>query len=175
MAITVDKFAKDWRFWRDYTAIDHRAAKMLFDCGDPFLFFPAAMLGHHALEMYLKSALIVSGMTVFDPGKLKMLSGVSLERKDCAWGHGLVELARKLAGRKPEFSLSREMHPVGYVTLKEPMTVEGGLAIFDPFFTELRYPVEADKVQGLGGEHRILLDSLVAELRHARFSWSQIP
>jgi hypothetical protein len=67
------------------------------------------------------------------------------------------------------------MDLVGYVTLKEPMTVREGLSLFNPFFSELRYPRELEKVGGLGGEHKELLDGLVAELRHARFSWNQLP
>jgi hypothetical protein len=46
-------------------------SKTLFETGDPFLLFPAATLGHHALEMYLKAAPISNGRTVFNPNELK--------------------------------------------------------------------------------------------------------
>jgi len=172
----LDKYARDLALWRDWAAINYSAAKVLFENNAPFLLFPAATLGHHALEMYLKSALIANGMAVFDPKKIKRLdAGTNLAADDCVWGHNLVELAKVLEKRRPEFRLSDQMPVVGYVVMKEPMTVEEGLSIFDPFFAELRYPREMKKVQGLGGEHKILLDSLVRELRHARFQWNQFP
>jgi hypothetical protein len=56
-----DKYARNFRVSRDWAAINYRAAETLFRADDPFLWFPAATLGHHALEMYLKSALIANG------------------------------------------------------------------------------------------------------------------
>jgi hypothetical protein len=174
--VQLDTYARDFALWRDWAAIDYKAATTLFETHDPFLLFPAATLGHHALEMYLKSALVVNGATIFDPKKLKSLDpGVTLAAADCAWGHSLVELARHLARRSATFDLSRQMDIVGYLTMKEPMTIEEGLSIFDPFFSELRYPQEMSKVEGIGEEHKHLLDSLVSELRHARFHWNQVP
>src|SRR5580704_6568324 len=86
--------------------------------GDPFLFFPAATLGHHALEMYLKSAMIASGMTVFNQRELKSLdAGVNLAEADCAWGHNLVKLAETLAQRNAVFNPSKQMNIVGYLTI----------------------------------------------------------
>jgi hypothetical protein len=35
----------------------------LFSTRNPFMYFAAATLGHHALEMFLKAALIATGMT----------------------------------------------------------------------------------------------------------------
>lgn len=173
MDMKLDKYARDFAIWRDWAAINYRAAKVLFATEDPFLLFPAATLGHHALEMYLKSALIANGMTVVDPRKVTRLDDTNLMAEDCAWGHGLVELARVLVKRRPEFSLSKEMKFVGYIVLTEPMIVEEGLVIFDPFFSELRYPQEMTAVDNLGTEHERLLDSLVSELRHARFQWNK--
>jgi hypothetical protein len=176
MAHTVDKYASDFRLWRDWAAINYRAAKVLFQANDPFLWFPAATLGHHALEMYLKSALIACGMTVFDPEKVKSLdAGSGLGKKDCVWGHQLIDLAKELARRNPNFDLSKQMKRVGYVVLQEPMTIEEGLKIFEPFFSELRYPQEMKQVSDLGADHELLLDQLVGELRHARFHWNQSP
>jgi hypothetical protein len=78
MGNTPDNYSRDWWLWRNWAAIDYRGCKILFQTGDPFLFFPAATLGHHAPEMYLKSALIVNDMTLFDPQKIKSHSGISL-------------------------------------------------------------------------------------------------
>jgi len=123
----------------------------------------------------LKSALIAKGLTVFDPAKLKRLDpgGIVLTREDCAWGHELVKLAKQLEQRSRNLDLSKELIPVGFITMKEPMTLEDGLQVFDPFFTELRYPQQMNKVDGIGFEHRQLLEILVKELRHARFEWNQ--
>lgn len=52
------------------------------------------------------------------------------------------------------------------------MTIKEGLGVFDPFFSELRYPQEMKNCDGLGGEHKELLDALVAELRPKRFQWN---
>jgi hypothetical protein len=53
----LDRYARDYALWRDSASITYTAATTLFDTGDPFLMFPAATLGHHALEMYLKAGL----------------------------------------------------------------------------------------------------------------------
>jgi len=169
--MTLDKYARDYAIWRSWAAIDYRAAQTLFDVGsgDPFLYFPAATLGHHALEMYLKSALIVAGMTIFDPRKVGLLDPpVNLAAADCAWGHDLVALGKQFAARASHFDLSARMKFMGFLTIREPMTVEEGLKIFDPFFAELRYPQELNQVSGLGHEHRVLLKQLVGILRYAR-------
>jgi hypothetical protein len=176
MSQKLDKYARDFALWRDWAAINYAAATRLFETGDPFLLFPAATLGHHSLEMYLKSALIANGMTVFDPKKIKLLDpGVNLTKDFCAWGHKLIELANQLEKLSPNFNLSNKMDFVGYVVLKEPMTIAEGLQIFEPFFSELRYPQEMMKVAGLGYEEKLLLDALVTELRHARFHWNRSP
>jgi hypothetical protein len=85
--LKLDKYARDFALWRDWAAIDYKAATTLFETHDPFLLFPAATLGHHALEMYLKSALIVNGLTIFDPNRLRFLDPrINLPAADCAWG-----------------------------------------------------------------------------------------
>jgi len=173
--VKLDKYARDFALWRDWAAINYSAAKTLFETGDVFLWFPAATLGHHALEMCLKSALIANGMTIFNPRDVKSLDpGVELTLTDCAWGHELVRLAETLAQRNPTFDPSRRMDFIG-VVIGGPLTIEEGLSIFDPFFSELRYPREMNKMEGLGEEHERLLDSLVGELRHARLTWNQSP
>jgi hypothetical protein len=170
----LDKYARDFKLWRDWASINFTASKTLFDTGDPFLMFPAATLGHHALETYLKSALITKGLTIFNPNKLKELDpGINLAKERCAWGHNLVKLAKQLEQRTPAFDLAKALPPIGFLTIQEPMTLERGLLEFDPFFTELRYPQQMDKIDGIGFEHRHLLEILVKELRHARFEWNQ--
>lgn len=169
MNITLDKYARDYAVWRDFAAIDYGAAIRLFETDDPFMYFAAATLGHHALEMYLKSELILNGMTVFDPRKVKLLDPlVGLPENDCAWGHDLVNLGELLAARSQYFDMSARLPFMGLVTIQEPITIEQGLAIFNPFFAELRYPQEMKLMSGLGPEHRLLLDELIKVLRHAR-------
>jgi hypothetical protein len=94
--LTLDKYARNARRWKESADIAHRAATRLFETRDLLLLFPAATLGHHALEMYLKAALIREGCTIFDPRKLKYLDqSITLRKADCAWGHDLVALARQ--------------------------------------------------------------------------------
>jgi hypothetical protein len=52
-----------------------------------------------------------------------------------------------------------------------PMTIEAGLALFDPFFSELRYPQEFRKLGGVGEDGKVVLDELVGAclLKSAHF------
>jgi hypothetical protein len=162
--VKLTKYARDFRAWQSWANVNYRASRALFESGDAFLLFPAAILGHHALEMQLKAALISAGITIFDPKKLKVLDpGIIAAEADCVWGHELVRLAEKLAQRNSAFDLSKSLDFFGYV-LDGMMTIREGLAIFDPFFAELRYPEELQKVTDLGEEHLNLLDALVAEV-----------
>ena len=77
--------AKTWIQWADHT---HAGARALFESENPFLWFSAAILGHQALEMYLKAALIRRGHRI--------------ARQDI-WGHDLVELAMKLQAKVNSF------------------------------------------------------------------------
>ena len=161
----LDKYARDARAWRDGGKNNHAAAVALFETGNVLLYLPAATLGHHALEMYLKSALISEGMTVFNPVILKSLElGTALRRSDCAWGHCLVELARQLSGRRPDFYLSAEMNLSKCQTLLMPMTLEAAFGLFDPFFSELRYPQDIKK-DTLCRDLKLVLDVLVVRLQ----------
>jgi HEPN domain-containing protein len=71
--------ATTWLQWADQT---YAGASILFNPDNPFLWFSAACLGHQALEMYIKSALIRRGRRVV---------------KGDVWGHDLVGLAGELA------------------------------------------------------------------------------
>jgi hypothetical protein len=117
--------------------------------------------------MYLKSVLICEGMTVFNPVILKSLDpGITLTRSNCAWGHDLVELAERLADKRLDFNLNAEMDVPECRTLMMPMTLRAGFAVFDPFFSELRYPQELKKRGGgVGEDESLVLDVLVARLQ----------
>ena len=89
------------------------AAVELFRSGNPLLWFPAALLGHQALEMFLKAALIREGLEVGPPPK------------GTVWGHRLICLGEKLTA-------------IGKNKL--PDVCFETLAYFDECFKELRYP-----------------------------------
>jgi hypothetical protein len=112
----------------------------------------------------LKTALIREGFTVFDPLKLNRLDPVIQLTKDrCAWGHVLLDLAKLLASKRPDFSLKRELD--GFFFPREmPITIEDGLKVFDPFFWELRYPQQLDKLDSIGPSDIVLLDALMGAL-----------
>lgn len=157
----LDRYARDPRAWQDCAKINYTASAHLFASNNLFLYFTAATLGHHALEMYLKAALICEGMTVFNPVILKSLDpGLELTRSNCAWGHCLVELAERLAEKRSDFNLDAEMDIRECHTLLMPLTLRAGFALFDPFFSELRYPQELKKL--VGEDERLVLDVLVA-------------
>ncbi len=128
MPTSKDKYANNADAWLANGSIFSRASKILFEQGDPFLFFPAALLGHQALEMLLKAALIRSGSRV--------------GRGD-VWGHELVDLAQRLTAP-------------GRISL--PNLFFEVAKNFDNFFSELRYPREIKSVQGLGTDDGWHLD-----------------
>jgi hypothetical protein len=155
----LDKYARDARAWSNLATINYLGSMALFTYGNPVLYLPAATLGHHALEMYLKAALISEGMTVFDPAKLKYLDpAYGLKKADCVWGHVLKEQARQLAAKRSEFDLSAPLYVPDCAFLQMPMKLEDAFGLFDPFFSELRYPREMKGLKGVGeGEWRVLV------------------
>lgn len=121
----IDKYAGDADEWRRAARANYNGAMYLFESTNPFHCFPASILGHHALEQILKSALICTGC--------KVAYG---EQKDgFVWGHKLAELAALLKKRCPTFPLG-EFPKV--------------FSIFDAYFEEFRYPREPEKHDGLG-------------------------
>jgi len=158
----LDKFARDAREWRLSAESNHCAATALFEDGRFHLWFPAATLGHGAIEMFLKAALIYQGMTVCDPRRIPIVEK-SLTKNDCIWGHDLVTLAGVLCERCEQFELDAPIRRCIYYD--EDLTVRRGLEIFDPFFSELRYPHESGDTDCLGPEHRRILDDIVAKIR----------
>jgi hypothetical protein len=160
----LDKYARDGRAW-DFAEITYPGSAHVFGSGNPFLVFPPA-LGHHALEMYIKAALIAGGPTIFDPWKLEYLdASVKRGAKDCAWDHNMVRLARQLAEKRPDFDFGATLTPFLPWIQSKPLTVEQGFAIFDPFFSELRYPQELKKMEWVGEQEKPLLDELVQRLQ----------
>jgi hypothetical protein len=163
-AKSLDPYARTAPEWRDLGYHNYAASRALFESGDPFFWFPAATLGHHALEMFLKAVLIHEGMTVFDPRKVKELdAALGLTRDDCVWGHALVELAQKVAGKRADFNLGSQLSCF-VVGEKVPINLLRGFEIFDPFFSELRYPQRLQNIAGLGECHGELLGHLYGYL-----------
>lgn len=165
--LQIDKYAKDGKTWKLHAEINYQAALALFTHHSArlMLCFPAAVLGHHAIEAYLKSALILGGFTIFDPYKVGQLDRVhGLERAKCAWGHQLVQLGEKLTTMRPDFDLNAVIIDY-WPPYNMAITVRKGLEIFDPFFTELRYPSQLDKCEGLGPDDVVILERLVGAIR----------
>ena len=71
--------ADTWLKWADAT---YCGASKLFRSGDAILWFPAAILGAQALEMYLKAAVIRKGHRIV---------------QNDVWGHDLKTLGTRLA------------------------------------------------------------------------------
>lgn len=163
--IQLDNYARDAETWLIHAQINYEGARELFTHRRGItLCFPAATLGHHALEALMKTALIRAGMTVLDPSKLKRLDpAVTLTEADCAWGHQLVALGKLLASKRPDFDLTKYLDFVAFPR-ETPMMIETGLAVFDPFFWELRYPQQLKELDGIGPDDVRLLDALVAEI-----------
>ena len=160
----LDRYARSAPEWCVLGYYNYAASRALFESGDSSLWFPAATLGHHALEMFLKAVLIHEGMTAFDPGKIKQLDPtLSLTKGDCVWGHALVVLAKKVAGKRADFHLGTVLS-CSVVRERAPINLLRGFEIFDPFLSELRYPQQLQNVEGLGVCHGELLGHLFAHL-----------
>lgn len=163
----LDKYARDSISWCESAIQDHLAARILFTSGNPVVFFTAATIAHHALEMYLKSALIVAGFTIFDPRKIKDLDASEALTKDrCAWGHNLPTLSQRLANEQTAFDLRAQLEVPGVLFLSaQPMTLDVAFEHFEPFFEEVRYPREYENFRGVGTDEKVILDAVVDVLR----------
>jgi hypothetical protein len=163
-ALTLDKFARDPKPRRIHAQFNLDAARILFTHpGAITLCFPAATLAHLSLEGLLKTALIREGFTIFDPAKLRQLSHPALTRDQCAWGHNLVSLATLLTSKRPDFDVQTPLSGL-FPPYEYPLTIERGLEIFDPYFSELRYPQQLNKLQGIGPDDVRMLDAIVDKL-----------
>jgi hypothetical protein len=89
----MDNCTQDAGEWRLAAECTFSGAVILFRSANPFVWFPAAILAHHALEQVLKSALIREGYAI---ARGKPQDG-------CVWGHSLVELAQLLASKRQDF------------------------------------------------------------------------
>lgn len=147
---TIDEYTRDGRQWRMAAETTFQAATLLFNLkNNPFVWFPAALLGHHALEMLLKSALIREGCPV-EKGK---------PEDGFVWGHDLEKLVKLLTSKRRDFSLQIPVNPE--MPLISSQTY---LARDDVFFDELRYPTSSPNVDSLGpGEDEA---ALLATLMH---------
>jgi HEPN domain-containing protein len=74
-------YSSDADTWLDWAEATYAGAQTLFLSDNALVWFPAALLGHQALEMFLKAALIREGHRIV---------------KSDVWGHDLCGLAREL-------------------------------------------------------------------------------
>jgi hypothetical protein len=161
----VDKYANDAAAWLLSARVSYEASRRLFETEDLLMVFPAATLGHEAIEKYLKTALICTGATICNPVEFKVLINTGkLKKNDCAWGHDIVALGEMLAARRADFNLGAVLFE-RYPTHEGQLTLRTALEIFDPFFDELRYPVTMENFTALGPMDVILLNSIVASLK----------
>jgi len=115
-----DKYANDAVAWQRNAGVFREATHLLFNHGNPLLYFPAAILGHQTLEMFLKAALIKKGF------QISPIQGD-------VWGHDLPQLVGQLFMDGPP-----------------PPALLEVAKTFNDYFNELRYPRELNKVEGLG-------------------------
>lgn len=160
--VQIDKYARDAITWKASAQMTYTGAHILFTHENNLITcFSAGVLGHLAIEQYLKSALIHAGMTVFDPRKLKYLpASGTLQKSDCAWGHDLVALAEMLSRRRPAFEISTILFNQ-WSPYDVPITVRKGLEIFESFFDELRYSGQLTRCEGIGPMDGAILEELV--------------
>jgi hypothetical protein len=136
----MDDYTEDPSEWRMRSECMFLGAIRLFQSKNYLVWFPAAVLGHLALEKLLKSAAIQAGCPA-TTGK---------PQEGYAWGHSLVDLAQLLASKRREFPAD---------------VLKDDLAIFDAYHRELRYPRAVKQVLELGAEGRILLSALAESIR----------
>ena len=164
----LDKYAKDAHAWWFSARIDYTASCRLFETQDLMMVFPAAVLGHIAIEKYLKAALICTGATICNPSRHKaLIANGTLNKCDCAWGHDLLQLAAMLAERRGDFDLSLVLFDQ-YPLHEGQMTLNDSLKMFEPFHHELRYPITMSKFKSLGPTDVVVLISAIEAI--ARFA-----
>ena len=132
-----DKHLNDPTAWFQGAENIRKGAAELFRSSNPLLWFPAALLGHQALEMFLKAALIRQGSKIGRPPV------------GDTWGHQLMCLGKQLTANGKN-RLPDEFFEV--------------LQIFDDYFTELRYPRQLRNVAGLGEEEGERLEGAIKYL-----------
>src|SRR5579862_2138294 len=156
MTDVLDEYATDHRTWKVSGEMYQQASSLLFTQPDTLMWLPAATLAHHAIERYLKAALIVAGVTICTKETAK-----KAEIHDHIWGHDLVELGKRLGKLRREFKLNALLPISAYILQTSPCSVEMGLSHFDPFFTELRYPQRLERMDPVSPQDPILLDHIM--------------
>lgn len=136
----MDEYTKDPSEWRMSSECMFSGATTLFQAKNYLQWFPAAVLGHLALEQLLKSAVIQAGCPV----------AKGRPQEGYAWGHNLVALAQLLASKRRDFPADM---------------LKDDLAVFDAYHDELRYPQAVERVRELGAEEGILLSVLMESIR----------
>jgi hypothetical protein len=163
--LDLDKYACDVKAWRDWADLYWTATSLLFQSDNIAMYLPAATMAHHTLERYLKAALIATGATVC-PRAVAVAHGIS--EVDFVWGHELLELALILAKRQPSFDPGVSLGiPVS--VLEGGHTLLEGLGHFEPYFDELRYPRQLDRMEGVGKHEWYVLGRMVEVLRPFTF------
>jgi hypothetical protein len=66
---------------------------------------------------------------------------------------------------KPLWAARRTLKTPAPWIQSKPLILEQGFAVFDPFFSELRYPQELNKMGGVDKQDKLLLDELVGLLQ----------
>ena len=74
-------------------------------------------------------------------------------------------LAQQLSKKRSNFDLRSEMNISECLALPMPMSREAGFALFDPYFSELRYPQELKRLGGVGPDETFVLNQLVLRLQ----------
>jgi hypothetical protein len=164
--LTLDKYASDAHAWRQAGDLYYTATATLYESNNLLMYLPAATMGHHTLERYLKAALISVGMTVC-PHDVAAANGIG--KADYEWGHKLTDLAKKLRKKRPTFDPDVDIGISVSILGNVPPTLMEGLRHFEPYFDELRYPQELSKLEGAGMHEFNLLNCIVGILRPLTF------
>jgi hypothetical protein len=69
-----------------------------------------------------------------------------------------------LAEKRSDFDQSTPLDVGGRFALHTPIKLEAAFELFDPFFSELRYPQELSKIEGVGEDGKLVLDGLIEVL-----------
>jgi HEPN domain-containing protein len=108
-------YTSDAHSWHQWAEATYRAADVLFNNGDPFLWFGAAVLGHQSVEMFLKAILIGKGHRVI---------------KCDVWGHDLLDLMKQVEQSSihlpPEFEEDFRVFNSFFNELRYPFRVKRG-------------------------------------------------
>jgi HEPN domain-containing protein len=120
-------YSSDADTWLNWAEATYAGAQTIFLSDNALAWFPAAILGHQALEMFLKAALIRKGRRV---------------TKTDVWGHDLCALARELVNQgvvlTPQFMLELQKFTDYFNELRYPAKLKNvsGLGQQEGFLPE---------------------------------------